>query len=111
MTTDTLQTQCRQLAARAREASRRLAVAPGAAKNLWLRRSAKALRERSREVLEANAEDVAAAPGLGFNAAAIDRLTLNPKRIGTIADAIEEVAALPDPVGEVIEASRRPNGL
>lgn len=111
MTTDDLRSQCRDLAARARDASRRLAVASGAAKNDWLGRSAKALRERAREILDANAQDVAAAPGLGLNAAAIDRLTLNPKRIGAIADAIEEVAGLPDPVGEVIEASRRPNGL
>ncbi len=111
MPTDALKTQCRDLAARAREASRALAIATGTAKNLWLKRSAKALRERSKEVLDANAEDVAAAPGLGLNAAAIDRLTLNPKRIGAIADALDEVASLPDPVGEAIESSRRPNGL
>ena len=108
---DALQTQCRDLAARAREASRALATAPGAKKDAWLRRSAKALRERSREVIDANAQDVADAPGLGLNAAAIDRLALDAKRVGAIADALAEVAALPDPVGEVIEASRRPNGL
>jgi glutamate-5-semialdehyde dehydrogenase len=108
---DALRSQCRDLAARAKEASRALAVATGAAKNAWLKRSAKALRERAGEILEANARDVAEAPGLGLNAAAVDRLTLNPKRLDGIADALAEVAALPDPVGEVIEASRRPNGL
>ena len=108
---DTLQSQCRDLAARAREASRALATAPGAKKDAWLKRSAKALRERSGEILDANAQDVDAAPGLGLNTAAIDRLTLNAKRVGDIADALAEVASLPDPVGEVIEASRRPNGL
>ena len=55
--------------------------------------------------------DVEAAPGFGLNAAAVDRLTLNPKRIEEIRPALEEVAALPDPIGEVIASSRRPNGL
>jgi glutamate-5-semialdehyde dehydrogenase len=109
--TDDLQSQSRELASRAKDASRRLALATGAAKNTWLKRSARALRERSQEVLDANAQDVADAPALGLNAAAVDRLTLNPKRIHSIAEALEEVAALPDPIGEVVEASRRPNGL
>ena len=55
----------------------------------------------AREILEANAADVAAAPGLGLNAAAIDRLTLDPKRIDEMARRSRDVAALPDPVGEV----------
>src|SRR4029077_10053648 len=54
---------------------------------------------------------VDAAPGYGLNAAAIDRLTLNAKRIDEMARGLREVAALPDPVGEVIASSRRPNGL
>ncbi|HEY2155831.1 MAG TPA: glutamate-5-semialdehyde dehydrogenase [Isosphaeraceae bacterium] len=111
MPTDALQSQCLTLATRAKEASRLLALTTGAAKNTWLKRSARALRERAQEVLDANAQDVAEAPALGLNAAAIDRLTLNPKRINSIAEALEEVAALPDPIGEVVEASRRPNGL
>jgi glutamate-5-semialdehyde dehydrogenase len=108
---DDLQSQCRALASRAKGASRLLAITAGEAKNTWLKRSARALRERAQEILQANARDIADAPGLGLNAAAIDRLTLNTRRIGTIAEALDEVAALPDPVGEVIEASRRPNGL
>lgn len=106
-----LLTECRGLADRAKAASRAMATASGAAKNAWLSRSAKALAARTDEILEANAKDVAAAPGLGLNAAAIDRLTLNPKRIDDMARGLLEVVALPDPVGEVVSSSRRPNGL
>lgn len=102
---------CRTLGAQAKAASKRLAIASGASKNDWLNRSADALRIRSDEVLEANARDVAAAPGLGLGAAAIDRLTLNPKRIEDMARALAEVAALPDPIGELVASCRRPNGL
>ncbi len=108
---DPLLTECRAMADRARIASRGLAIAPGSAKDGWLRRSAQAIRARASEILEANARDVAAGPGLGLNSAAIDRLTLDPKRLEKIAASLEEVAALPDPVGEVIASSRRPNGL
>src|SRR4051794_2490479 len=72
---------CRELSQRARAASRKMALARGSAKNAWLTRSAGSLVRRREEILEANARDVAAAPGLGMNAAAIDRLTLNPQRI------------------------------
>jgi glutamate-5-semialdehyde dehydrogenase len=109
--TDPLITECRDLADRARLASRALGIARGSAKNDWLRRSARAIRLRSSEILEANALDVAAGPGFGLNAAAIDRLTLNPARLEAIATSLEDVAGLPDPVGEVIASSRRPNGL
>ena len=109
-TTD-LQAACLDLAGRAKRASRSLAVARGDAKNRWLRASADALQRRAEEVLAANAEDVASAPGFGLNAAAVDRLTLNPKRLDAIRAALHEVAGLPDPVGEVVESSRRPNGL
>jgi glutamate-5-semialdehyde dehydrogenase len=106
-----LAAECRMLAEHARVAARGLALARGAAKNGWLRRAAEALDRRSGEILTANARDVAAAPGLGLNAAAIDRLTLNPKRIADMARALLDVAALPDPVGEAVASSRRPNGL
>ena len=108
---DDLLTECRGMADRAKVASRALAIAPGSAKDGWLRRSARAIRSRAPEILEANARDVEAGPGHGLNAAVIDRLTLNPKRLEAIASGLEEVAALPDPVGEVIASSRRPNGL
>ena len=108
---DALLNECRGMADRARLASRALAVARGAAKDAWLRRSARALMERSDEILEANAGDVEDGPSFGLNPAAIDRLTLTPRRLEAIAASLDEVAALPDPVGEVIESSRRPNGL
>ncbi len=103
--------ECRSLAQRAKDASKALALARGEAKNGWLLASAEAVERRAREILEANAEDVALAPGHGLNAAAIDRLTLNPKRLAGIRQALVEVAHLPDPIGEVVESSRRPNGL
>src|SRR5262249_23476886 len=57
------------------------------------------------------AKDVAAAPDYGLTPAAIDRLTLNVKRLDDVARALVDVAALPDPIGEVVRSSRRPNGL
>src|SRR5207237_10598687 len=75
------------------------------------KRSAEALKTRAAEILAANARDVEAAPGYGLNAAAIDRLTLNPRRIDEMVRGLLEVAALPDPLGEVVASSRRPNGL
>jgi glutamate-5-semialdehyde dehydrogenase len=108
---DPLWTDCRKLADQARQASRSLAISRGEAKDGWLRRSASAIRERSREILEANAIDVEAGPEAGLNAAAIDRLRLDRKRLEAIAAGLEAVAALPDPVGEVVASSRRPNGL
>lgn len=108
---DALAALCRDLAGRARAASEELAAASTAAKNNWLLAAAAALEARSSEVLEANARDVAAAPGFGLNAAAIDRLTLTPARVKSAADGLRQVAALPDPVGEVREGHVRPNGL
>lgn len=102
---------CADLARRAKAAARELALAPTDAKNRWLLASAAALGARQAELLAANAKDVAAAPGYGLNAAAIDRLTLTPKRIAAMAEGLRQVAALPDPVGEVREDSQRPNGL
>jgi glutamate-5-semialdehyde dehydrogenase len=102
---------CLDLAQQAKRAARGLAVAGGAAKDAWLRRSAQALIERQEEVMAANAADVAAAPGRGLNAAAIDRLRLDPKRVRDMAQALRDIAALPDPIGETITSSRRPNGL
>ncbi|WP_435007470.1 glutamate-5-semialdehyde dehydrogenase [Tundrisphaera lichenicola] len=108
---DPLLAECRAMADRAKIASRQLALAPGSAKDGWLRKSAAAIRSRSAEILEANARDVEAAPGLGLNAAAVDRLRLDPKRLEGVASSLEAVAALPDPIGELITSSKRPNGL
>jgi glutamate-5-semialdehyde dehydrogenase len=103
--------ECRALADRAKVAARTMATARGADKNAWLMRSADLLIDRASEVLDANARDVAAAPGAGLTAAAVDRLTLDEARLAGIARDLRAVAGLPDPVGEVVTSSRRPNGL
>ena len=102
---------CRVMAEDAKRASRKLAVARGAAKNAWLIGSAAAVRQRRDELLSANALDIEAAPAAGLSTAAIDRLTLNVKRIEEMSQGLRDVAALPDPIGETITSSRRPNGL
>lgn len=102
---------CRDVARRAKVASRALATIKGAVKNAWLKESASRLRAATPDLLAANARDVAAAPGYGLSEASIDRLRLTPPRIEAIAAALEEVAALADPIGQVIESTVRPNGL
>jgi glutamate-5-semialdehyde dehydrogenase len=102
---------CHDLAQRAAQAAGELASISGAVKNDWLLTAARLLRARQADLTKANALDLAAAPGYGLTAAAIDRLRLSPKVIESMATALEEVAALPDPVGEIIESSVRPNGL
>jgi glutamate-5-semialdehyde dehydrogenase len=102
---------CRDVASKAKRAAAVLALVRGEQKNAWLRQSALRLRDEAEAILAANSEDIAAAPGYGLTSAAIDRLRLTPQRIDDIAVGLEQVAALPDPVGEVIESSVRPNGL
>lgn len=109
--TSDLKTYCRELAQRAQSASRELTSVTGAQKQAWLLLSAKRLRSGAAELLAANAQDLAAAPSFGLSPAEIDRLKLSPAGIESLAAAVEEIARLPDPVGEVIESSVRPNGL
>src|SRR5437899_12723621 len=94
---DDLLADCRAIADGAKAASRVVAVANGEQKDRWLRASAEAIERRAEEILEANAQDVAHAPSSGLNAAAIDRLTLNGKRLAGIGQALVEVAHLADP--------------
>ncbi|MFE6647192.1 glutamate-5-semialdehyde dehydrogenase [Nocardioides sp. NPDC057772] len=101
----------REVAAKAREASYELAVAPRSVKDAALHAMADALLERAVEVLEANATDVARAEASGSPANIIDRLTLTPERLEGIAAALRELAALPDPVGDVVRGSTLANGL
>lgn len=96
---------------RAKAASRLLAGAGTEQKNAALYAVAQALEEHSAAILEANAADVAAAREAGMTPALIDRLTLTAARIGGMADGVRQTAALPDPIGEVVEGFRRPNGL
>jgi len=95
----------------ARGAARVLAGASRAAKDAALRGAAARLRRDDPALLRANADDVARARAAGESAAFVDRLTLTPARIDAMARGLEEIAALPDPVGETIAAWRRPNGL
>lgn len=99
------------MADRARAASRRLALATGAQKTDWLRRSAALIRTRTSELLEANEADCAAGRKAGLAAPLLDRLRLTESRLEGMARALEEVATLPEPVGEIIDSNVRPNGL
>ena len=102
--------QALEIAARAaRAATNALAAAPRAVKDQALLLAAAALREHEAQIIAANAEDIAAAPGL--SPAFRDRLLLNAARIEAMAKGLEEVAALPDPVGRVLAEWKRPNGL
>ena len=106
-----LQAYCQEVASRAKAAASQLAILPGQPKDDWLRDSARSLRARTDWLLEANSKDIEAAPGYGLTEAQTDRLRLTPERINGIAVGLEEVAMLPNPVGEVITSFVRPNGL
>ncbi|TIT36852.1 MAG: glutamate-5-semialdehyde dehydrogenase [Mesorhizobium sp.] len=96
---------------RARAAARPLAIATTAAKNAALVAMAEAILARERDILDANAVDVSNGEESGLSASFMDRLKLNPARIRAMADGIREIAELKDPVGDVIAAWDRPNGL
>jgi len=106
-----LETETLDALKRARNAARALALCPSAQKNQALGALAAMLREEHRAILAANAGDLDRARGLGMARAFVERLTLNDARIEAMARGVEEIAALPDPVGEVIARWRRPNGL
>lgn len=96
---------------RARAAARPLAIATTAAKNAALLAMAEAIVAREQDILDANAIDVSNGQESGLSASFMDRLKLDPARIGAMADGIREIAALRDPIGDVIAAWDRPNGL
>ena len=100
-----------QLARQARAAARELATWSTAQKNECLLAMAEALEQHADELQAANAEDCEAAQAAGLSAALLDRLKLDDKRIAAMARGLREVAALPDPVGRVLEERVRPNGL
>ena len=95
----------------ARAAAHSLALAPTERKNQGLSALAKALRTAIPEILAANREDLEAARDGGAGGAFLERMTLNPDRVAAMARSVEEVVALPDPVGEVMAKWNRPNGL
>lgn len=106
-----LKQQLHQMGLLARQASRWLAACPTPAKNTALLSMADALLQYQPEILAANAKDVENGKQKGLSAALIDRLTLNPERIASMATGLRQVAALPDPVGECLGGVTRPNGL
>lgn len=99
------------IARRARQAQAALAAMPSAARAAALHRAADALRAATPEILAANAQDLAAGKARGLSGAMLDRLALDEARIEGIAAGVDAVADLADPVGQVIEAYERPNGL
>jgi glutamate-5-semialdehyde dehydrogenase len=98
-------------AAKAKKASRALATIPTEIKNNALFRMAAGLEQKAGELISENGKDLTEAEKKGLSKAMIDRLTLTPDRIKAMADGLREVAALPDPVGEVLRMWRRPNGM
>ena len=99
------------ICASARSASRELARIDSATRDAALEAIAAALEARTDEILEANARDVAAGEEADLSPALVDRLRLTRERVAGIARGVREIAALPDPVGEVLDGFRLPNGL
>nr|WP_079132854.1 glutamate-5-semialdehyde dehydrogenase [Streptomyces nanshensis] len=100
-----------ETARRAKEAAAELAPLPRTVRDGALLAVAAALTDRTDEIVEANAADVAKARAAGTPESVVDRLTLTPERIAAIASDVRDVVALPDPVGEVVRGSTLPNGL
>lgn len=95
----------------AKKAAAELAVTGTAVKNKALMAMAQALLDRQQEILQANAEDMRQAAAKGMKASMLDRLKLTEQRIASMAEGLEQVAALPDPVGTVVGGSRLTNGM
>ena len=106
-----LKSELTKLASDAQEAYRNATGISSDTKNKVLEEMAKALVDKKESIFRANKKDILAAKSKGLSRAFIDRLTLSEKRIREMSDSLSEIAALADPVGEVIKAWRRPNGL
>jgi len=106
-----IQNYMQTLGRQARAASRLLAAASSEAKNTALQAMAADIRARAATLLAANAQDLEAARRAGLEPSMIDRLTLTEKGVEAIAVGLEQVAALPDPVGEITDVKRRPSGI
>ncbi len=109
--TDDVTAYMEGLAVKARTAARAMASASTERKNAALTKAAALIRERGGEILEINAADLSAAKAKGQDEAFLDRMALTPDRMDGIAKALEDVAALEDPVGKSITKWSRPNGL
>src|ERR1700689_4199235 len=106
-----LEATMRDIGRAARKAARALALAPATQKNRALAAMAKAIRGSAAAILAANREDLAEAKAAGATAAFLDRLTLNAARIEAMADGLDVIRKLKDPVGTVLASWRRPNGM
>ncbi len=104
-----LEHQIEAMGKAAKAAARRLATVPTPVKNRTLVQAAAQFRKQGDVLLAANAQDVALGKSNGLSSALLDRLTLTPARIDTMAKGLEIIADLPDPVGETMEMWRRPN--
>lgn len=100
-----------EIAQRARVASLELATVSTERKNAALERLAQLLEQSAAEIVAANVRDVEAAAKAGLSKPMLERLSLDPKKIAGIAEGVRQVCKLPDPVGEIIESTTRPNGI
>ncbi|MDA0657746.1 MAG: glutamate-5-semialdehyde dehydrogenase [Planctomycetota bacterium] len=108
---ESLSAYCERIASEAARSSQLLRSVTGSQKNGWLIASAHALRSATEAIISANEQDVQRAPDFGLTPGQIDRLQLNRSRIEDIASSLEQLAAWPDPIGEVIDGTVRPSGL
>lgn len=106
-----IKTYMKQVGEQARAASRAVARASTATKNIALMEMARALRDGAESIIAANVKDMHAAAHKGLDAAMLDRLRLDKKAVASMADGLEQIAALPDPVGEISELKYRPSGI
>ncbi len=111
MTSTDLQATIAHMGAAARAASAKMAAASTAAKNAALLALARRLRAESAALHAANARDITAAQAAGLAAPLVDRLKLTDKIIDTVAEGCEQIAAMPDPIGEITQLRRRPSGI
>ncbi len=111
MTSTDLQASVAHMGAAARAASTKMAAAPTAAKNAALIALARLLRTETAPLAEANQKDIAAAMAAGLAAPMVDRLRLGDQVIATVAEGCEQIAAMPDPIGEITTVRRRPSGI
>ena len=111
MTSADLQATVAHMGTLARAASRAMAAAPVAARNAALRALARRLREASAALAEVNAGEVDAARAAGLAPPLVDRLRLTPAILATTAEGCEQIAAMPDPIGEITELREQPSGI
>ena len=109
--TDPITEQIHEMGRQARAAAHALSQLSSEKKDSILRAMAQGLRDHAPDILSENAKDIAAGEAKGLSSAMLDRLRLDEKRLEAIADALEHVATLPDPVGQVLDDWHRPNGI